>query len=407
MGKSIHKKNKNTAVPKGFSLAGIHSGIKKSKKKDLGLIYSEVPAVACGMFTANKIQAESLKVCRQHLKHKYSRAVIVNSGNANCFTGQKGINHAVDIINASARQLSVNNRSILIASTGIIGRHLPVAKIKSAMPKLCASLNKDKADDFASSILTTDTFKKIVSLKIKIKDKTITITGFAKGAGMIYPNLKSNSMHATMLAFIITDIAIRKDLLKSALIDCVDKSFNCISLDRCMSTNDTVLTLANGVAANVPILKKDKNFSLFNAGLLKVCQQLALMIVSDAEGATKVIKISAKGAKNSSEAKKAADAVANSDLFKTAMFGGNPNWGRIVAAIGAAGLKLEQKRIEIYFNKKKILKKGKIYQLKPKDLLKKSKSIYVEIKLNRGKFDHTVFTSDLTPSYVKINADYN
>lgn len=403
----IFKKNKNTAVPKGFSLAGIHSGIKKSKKKDLGLVYSKIPASACGMFTANKVQAESLKVCRAHLKHKYSRAVIVNSGNANCFTGKKGINDAIDIIKALARRLSLNNRSILIASTGIIGKHLPISRIKSAMPKLCKGLDKNRANDFASSILTTDTFKKIASLKIRIKNKTVTITGFAKGAGMIYPSLKVNSMHATMLAFIITDVAIKKDLLKSALINGVDNSFNCISVDRCMSTNDTVLVLANGAAVNVPIAKKGKDFNLFKAGLLKVCQQLSLMIVSDAEGATKVINISVKGAKSLSEAKKAADAVANSDLFKTAMFGGNPNWGRIVSAIGAAGLKLEQKKIEIYFNKKKILKKGKIYSLSPKNLLRKSKSIYVDIKLNKGEFNHTVITSDLTPNYVKINAEYN
>lgn len=406
MKESLLEKNKNIVVPKGFALSGIHCGIKKSKKKDLGLIYSEVPALACGMFTANKVQAESLKVCKEHLKHKQTRAIIVNSGNANCFTGKKGKQDAIDVTKALARQLSVESRSILIASTGIIGKHLPVGIIKNGIPKLCQGL-ANKADDFASAILTTDTFKKIVSLKIRIKGEPVTIAGFAKGAGMIYPNLKSSSKHATMLAFIITDVAISKNLLKSALLSAVDNSFNCISIDSCMSTNDTVLVLANSAAANKAMANKDKDFKLFETSLSQVCKKLALMIVGDAEGSTKIIEVLVKGAKDIKEAKLAADAVANSDLFKAAMFGGDPNWGRIVAAIGAAGLSLDQKSLEIYFNKKQILKNGRIFALKPKDLLRKSKMINVDINLNRGRFSQSVYASDLTPEYVNINAEYS
>ncbi|MBL7130743.1 MAG: bifunctional glutamate N-acetyltransferase/amino-acid acetyltransferase ArgJ [Candidatus Omnitrophica bacterium] len=401
-------KIKKTTVPKGFKLSGIHCGIKKSKKKDLGLIYSQLPCSACGMFTSNRVQAAPLKVCREHLKNKKSRAIIVNSGNANCFTGKKGINDAIDIINTLAKQLDIANRSILIASTGIIGKPLPLKIIKQAIPRLCQSLNKSEVEDFAESISTTDTFKKSVSLKLRIKNKPVVITGVAKGAGMICPHLQmSSKKQATMLAFILTDVAIKKALLKSALACGVDRSFNRITIDRCMSTNDTVLVLANGAAANIVITKRDKDFELFCAGLSFVCWKLARMIVGDAEGSTKLIDILVKGAKSSKEAQLAASAVANSNLFKAAMFGGNLNWGRIVAAIGAVGIALDQNKLEISFNKQRIFKNGKVYSIKPRNSLKKLKVVSVNINLNRGKFSQCVLTSDLTPAYVKINAGYN
>jgi len=396
-------RSKNTALPKGFKVSGIHCGIKKSNKKDLGLIYSELPCIACGMLTSNKVQAESLKVCKEHLKYKTSRAIIVNSGNANCFTGKKGISDAINIVQASAKHLGVANRSVLIASTGIIGKPLPIKTITQAIPKLCQRLNKKNTSEFAEAILTTDTFKKSVALKIRIKNKPVLITGFAKGAGMIYPNLK----HATMLAFVLTDVAIKKGLFKSALTHAVDNSFNCISVDRCMSTNDTVLVMANGTAGNALVRKNDKDFKLFCVALGYVCKKLAEMIVVDAEGATKVIDVSVKGANNIKEAKIAADALANSDLFKTAMFGANPNWGRIVAAIGAAGVALKQNNLEISFNGHKIFRNGRVYSIKPKNFLKKTKMVSVDINLLRGKFSHSVLTSDLTPEYVKINSEYN
>lgn len=401
------KMSKNTIIPKGFKISGIHCGIKKSKRKDLGLVYSLLPCNAAGMFTSNKAQAASLKVCKEHLKNKQSRALIVNSGNANCFVGSKGKRDAIDIVKALAKSLGVSARSILIASTGIIGKPLPLKIIKGAIPSLCCGLKKGRVKDFAESILTTDTFKKVASLKIKIKNKPVSIIGVAKGAGMIYPQLETSlSKHATMLVFILTDVAIKKLLLKSTLESAVDNSFNCISVDGCTSTNDTVLVLANGAAKNTPIVKRDKDYELFSKGLSYVCKVLSWMIVRDAEGATKQIEVLVKGAKSAKEAKLAAIAVANSNLFKTAMFGNNPNWGRVVAAIGAAGISIDENKLEIAFNSQRVFNKGKINP-KFKNTLRSKKYTNVNIDLNSGSFEHIINTSDLTPAYVKINAGYN
>lgn len=402
------KKLKKSILPAGFTAYGVHCGIKRTKKKDLGLIYSKLPCVACGMFTANKVQSDSLRVCRENLENKESRAIIANSGNANCFVGEKGISDVKEVIGTLAEYLDIPKRSILIASTGIIGKPLPLKTIKQGIPKLCQGLNKGKLDDFADSILTTDTFRKIIALMLKVKNKTVLITGVAKGAGMIYPQLEASSRkHATMLAFVLTDVAIKKTLLESALKYGVDGSFNSITIDGCTSTNDTVLALANGAAGNVPINKKDKNFGLFSKGLSYVCSSLAQMIVDDAEGKTKRIEILVKGAKSIEEARLAADAVANYNLFKAAMFGGNPNWGRIVAAIGAAGILLDENKLEISFNSQKTFKNGKIFTLRFKNFLRQSKVISVGINLNKGSFSHLVKTSDLTPEYVHINAEYS
>jgi glutamate N-acetyltransferase/amino-acid N-acetyltransferase len=391
-------------LPAGFKAAGIHCGIKKSRENDLGLIYSDLPCVSGGMFTSNKTQAASLKVCKEHLKNNHSRAIIVNSGNANCFTGKRGVVDSISIIKTLAKQLGIIERSVLIASTGIIGKFLPVDKIKQGIPNLCKELSAKNAKDFARAIMTTDTFEKSVSLKFWIKDKQVTITGFSKGAGMICPHLEKQ---ATMLAFVLTDAAISKPLLNSALSSAVGNSFNSITIDGCMSTNDTVLVLANGAASNSPIKNKDKHFELFSNALSYVCLQLSEKIIEDAEGLTKVIDILVKGAKNIEEAKSAADSIANSNLFKTAMFGGNPNWGRIVAAIGAAGIVLNQERLDISFNRHKIFSDGKIIPIKNRDFLVKSKAIKVEVDLKRGKFSKNILTSDLTPKYVHINAEYN
>jgi glutamate N-acetyltransferase/amino-acid N-acetyltransferase len=395
-------------LPQGFKASGIYCGIKKSQKKDLGLVYSQSPGVCAGVFTSNKAKAASLKVCIEKLSNKQGQAIIANSGNANCFVGRKGILDAQEIIDTLAKELGISKKAVLIASTGIIGRPLPRDIIKKGIPALCRDLSRDGLGDFAQAILTTDTFKKIISLKIKIGRKVVTISGVAKGAGMIYPHLdKARPNHATMLAFILTDIAIKKPLLQKALEEGVDKSFNCITVDGCTSTNDTVLLLANGRAGNKAISKENKDFSVFCKGLVYVCESLAQMIIRDAEGATKGIEILVQGARNSKAAKVASHAVANSDLFKTAMFGGNPNWGRIVAAIGAAGIPIKEEKLEIYFNAHRIFNKGKINPLPNKNLLVASKLIKVKVNLNEGKFKSKVYTCDLTPEYVKINAEYN
>ncbi|MDD5618233.1 MAG: bifunctional glutamate N-acetyltransferase/amino-acid acetyltransferase ArgJ [Candidatus Omnitrophica bacterium] len=396
-----------TILPQGFITSGIYCGVKRSKRKDLGLIYSGIPSVTAGVFTSNKVKAASLKVCISQLKNKQSKAVVVNSGNANCFTGKKGIKDANSIIGSLASELNISRKSILIASTGIIGKPMPVDVIKSGIPKLCQELNEGGLKDFADSILTTDTFRKVSSVKINIGNKQVIISGVAKGAGMIYPRLEKAQKHATMLVFILTDAAIKKPLLQTALECAVENSFNSITVDACTSTNDTVLLLANAAAENKTIVKKNKDFSQFSKGLSFVCQSLAQMIIDDAEGATKKIEILIQGAKNKKDAKIAADAVANSDLFKTAMFGGNPNWGRIVAAIGAAGIPMDEDKLEISFNSHKIFNKGKINPLNNKNLLVVSKFIKVNINLNNGSSESKVYTCDLTPEYIKINAEYN
>lgn len=398
----------NTVLPKAFSASGLSCGIKKSSRKDLGLLYSQLPCDCAGIFTANEVKAAPLIVCmRQLRKAAHGRAVIVNSGNANCFV-EGGIEDALAVVNATAQELDVPAQSVFVASTGIIGKPLPVSKIIAALPALCEALatNKSSLNDFAQSILTTDTCKKIVSVRLKLKGKAVVITGFAKGAGMIYPQLQGESAHATMLVFIVTDANIQQQLLSSALAAAAENSFNRISIDGCMSTNDTVLVLANGAAGNARINKKDNNFKLFYQGLEQVCEILARKIVEDGEGATKLIEITIRNAKSSKEAKNAAKAVMNSDLFKTAMFGNNPNWGRIVAAIGAAGVALRPDKLTILFNERPVFDKGKLFAFSPEEL-KRSKTVYVDVNLYRGTFSHRVYTSDLTEDYIKINAAYN
>lgn len=395
-------------LPKGFKAAGIYCGIKASKKKDLGLIYSKLPCSSAGMFTTNKAQAESLKVCKAQIKNKVSRVVIANSGNANCFVGKRGITDAKSLIKDLSSELGISSKEILIASTGIIGKPLPVNTIRNSISVLCENLSEDGASDFATAIMTTDTREKIATADFKIDNKLVRITGMAKGVGMVYPKMKSYpNNHATVLVFIMTDISIKRNLLKMALEAATNASFNSISVDGCMSTNDTVLALANGAAGNKIISKKDKDFELFSKKLLGICKTLSTMLVDDGEGATKRIEIMVKGSKSEKEAVVATDAVANSSLFKTAMFGNNPNWGRIAAAIGASGIDILPEKLQIWFNEVKIFDKGRICLDKSKNPLKGKRIIKVVINLNNGKASWSVMTCDLSYKYVKINAEYN
>jgi len=384
-------------------------GIKRSKKRDLGLLYSFLPCAGAGVFTANKVKAAPVLVCQEQLKkNNPMRAIIVNSGNANCFVGSRGVTDARETIRAAAQELGVAAGSVLVASTGIIGKALPVDKIKKALPQLCSSTKSTESglEDFAESVLTTDTFKKIVSVRVALsKDQAVTITGVVKGAGMISPHLETGAPHATMLCFIATDARIKKGLLQSALNSAAEQSFNCISIDGCMSTNDTVLVLANGAASEVFIQKKDKDFRAFELGLARVCEQLAKKLVEDGEGATKFIEINIIDAKDKKEAREAANAVANSALFKTAMYGNNPNWGRIVAAIGAAGIPLHEKKVTVAFNGRLAYGRGKIFSCPP-DILSK-RFIRVDVNLNKGQSRHRFYTCDFSKEYVDINAAYN
>lgn len=368
-------------LPLGFLSNGISCGIKKSGKKDLGLIYSTIPAVAAGMFTTNKVQAAPVVISKRNLNKNMAQAVIINSGNANCSTGKQGLLDAEKMAASVSENLDLSKRDVLVASTGIIGKRLQIAKIKKSVPILVKGLRKDGLLATNQAIMTTDIEPKNISVSLKIGGKTVIITGIAKGAGMIYPNM------ATMLSFIMTDINISPDFLKLALKIAVEKSFNSISIDGCMSTNDCVIILANGLAGNGAVNRK--SFSEFSAALDYVCLGLAKKIVKDAEGATKFIEVIVKGASSVGDAKKVAFSIANSTLLKTAIFGENENWGRIIAAVGASGVDIKEEDVRIKFS------------------AFTKKEIRIEVNLNKGKAQWIVYTSDLSIEYVKINADYN
>ena len=378
------KKILNAILPKGFKANGVACGLKKSGKLDLALIYSRFPALACAKFTTSSIIAAPLIVCKEYLKtFKRFQAVLVNSGNANCFTGKSGIQDARETAGYVAQALGIEQSSVLVNSTGIIGKRLDLGKIKQGIPELVSGLSSFGIHKAKTAIMTTDTFAKEVSLRIKIGDKLVRICGIAKGAGMISPNM------ATMLCFIMTDAVIFRQALDKALGAAVDKSFNRISVDGCMSTNDTVLVLANAAAGNKIISAGSAEFQKFAKALELICMVLAKMVVSDAEGATKFIQIDVYQAKDVPEAKKVALDIANSVLFKTAVFGENPNFGRVAAAVGASGLGIKEEQLKIRL--------GTL----------KGKKVRLAVSLSRGKAKCTVYTCDLTPEYVKINAAYN
>ncbi|TRZ49774.1 bifunctional glutamate N-acetyltransferase/amino-acid acetyltransferase ArgJ [bacterium] len=375
---------KKAILPKGFKASALACGLKKSGKLDLALFYSAASAKAACLFTANIIQAAPLKVTKKYLKNnKAFRAVIANSGNANCFTGKAGLKDAQGMSALTAKELGIKKEAVLVASTGIIGRRLKLDKIKKAMPALVKSLSPNGIAKAKRAIMTTDTFAKEITVKFNSAGKTITICGIAKGAGMIAPNL------ATLLCFIFTDADITQGALKQALKIAADDSFNCITVDGCMSTNDMAMLLANGAAGN-SLIDTDRNFGAFSKALNTVCLELAKMVVKDAEGATKFIQIRVENAKTGKEAKQVALSIANSSLFKTAMFASSKNiLGRTVAAAGASGVDIKEEDLKISSSP-----------------LKK-KEVNINVSLKRGKSSATVYTSDLSYEYVKINAEYN
>ncbi len=371
-------------APMGYLANGLSAGIKRSGKPDLGLIASSLPAVTAGVFTKNSIKAAPVVVSMKHIKKGVSRAVLVNSGNANCYTGEFGLKYALKSTELAAKLLGVASPDVLVASTGIIGKQLPYNKIVGALPSLVKGLGPQGGRKFARAIVTTDLKLKEIAVQVTIGGKKVIIGGCSKGSGMMEPNM------ATMLGFITTDAAISLKMLKLALKRAVERSFNSITVDGCMSTNDMVTLQANGLAANKTIVKENNDFKKFYQALEWVCVDLAKKIVYDGEGATKFLTINVKGALNEVQAKKIAKAIANSTLVKTAAFGSNPNWGRVAQAVGALGIdKINERNMKISFspfNKKEI-------------------AIYVY--LNLGRAGATVYTCDLSYEYVRINGEYN
>ncbi|MBF8294632.1 MAG: arginine biosynthesis bifunctional protein ArgJ [Bacteroidetes bacterium] len=389
-------------APKGFRAAGMYCGIRKVKK-DIAMIVSEVPATSAGVFTLNKTQAACVLVDKIQLKRSpVCSAVVVNSGNANACTGERGLNDTWEMVKTTAQALSLPEEQVMVSSTGVIGQYMPMDKVVPAIAELAANLSTSGNGDTAEAIMTTDTFPKEAAVHFTLGKKVVTIGGVAKGSGMIAPNM------ATMLAFITTDVAISGELLSKALRAANNRSFNRISVDGDMSTNDMVLVMANGLAGNVPLTENSEEYQLFGAALEYVLIKLAKMIAKDGEGATKLIEIMVKGAISEEEAAQAARAVANSNLVKTAIHGADANWGRILAAVGYSGIDFNPDNVEISFGELPILKKNYeivLDEVKAKELLLKD-SVVIVVDLNQGSQFARFWTCDLTKDYVHINASY-
>ncbi|MBI5233858.1 MAG: bifunctional glutamate N-acetyltransferase/amino-acid acetyltransferase ArgJ [Deltaproteobacteria bacterium] len=385
----------------GFKAAGISSGIKKAGKKDLALIVSEVSAVSAGVFTTNKVKAAPVIAAKKRLQRLLHRAILINSGNANACTGDKGMDNAMKAVDAVEVESGLKRGELLPCATGVIGVPLPADRIVSAAPLLVSSLGKRGWLDAAQAIMTTDAFPKICKKKARIKGKDITVLGIAKGAGMICPDM------ATMLAFFATDACVERTALKGALKEAVDMSFNRISVDGDTSTNDTVIVLANGVSGIKELRQGTAGFKRFSSLLTDAAKELSYMIVRDGEGATRFIEIRVSGAKTKKDADMAARTVANSLLVKTAFFGGDPNWGRIMAALGRSRIMLEESRVGITFNNVKVVSKG-MDTGKEKSAAEaiKTREVIVRIDLGLGDYSTSFWTSDIGHEYVRINSAY-
>lgn len=389
------------ATPAGFMAAGISAGIKASGKPDLALIVSDRPATAAAVFTTNRAQAAPVLVSKEHLQTSgaVARAFIVNSGCANACTGEDGLRVARGMAAIAAQHVGCAPDQVLVASTGVIGVNLSLEKITAAMPKAMAALGADQSAAAAQAIMTTDPFPKEAAIRLTLGGREVTIGGTAKGSGMIEP------MMATMLGFLTTDAAISPALLQRALREVTDNTFNAITVDGECSTNDCVMMLANG-ASGVTI--DESTYQAFAHALETVCLRLALGIVRGGEGATKLITITVTGGASTAEARKAAKAIANSPLVKTAVHGGDPNWGRLIAVAGRAGVEFELARAAVTIGSIVLFKDGAPHDENAPEAAKylKNDDINIAVDLGAGSASSTVWTCDLTAEYVRINAEY-
>ena len=386
----------------GFKFSGINCGLKKSKKKDLGLIMSSEKCISHAVFTKNKILAAPLIVSKKTIKNNGIYGVIVNSGNANACTGTKGIRAVEKTISKAADFTNLNKNNFFVSSTGIIGIQLDVNKITNNFDRLFSNLHVKNIKDFAEAIMTTDKYYKIKKSEISIGTKKGSIIGIAKGAGMIHPNM------ATMLCYLLTDIKFDTKTFKDFINRAVDSTFNCISVDGEMSTNDTVLGLSNGLLGNKKINDKSPQANKIYKSIENIFYGLSKDIVLDGEGSTKICKIIVKGAKNSRDSKRIARNIANSLLFKTALFGSDPNWGRIISAVGSTQIKyIDQNSIDIYIGDKLVVKNGLGLKLSKKiDQIMRKKEIKIIIDLKKGKYESFMLTNDIGHEYIKINSLY-
>ncbi len=391
-----------TAVP-GILASGIHGGIKASGKRDLALIYSSVSARAAAVFTTNQVKGAPVLVSMEHMREGVAQAILASSGVANVCTGEQGIRDAREMGEIVANLLRIPPRHVLVASTGVIGQPLPMDRVRRALPQLVKALSPQGGRRAAEGILTTDTAAKEAALRIEVAGRPATIGGIAKGAGMIEPHL------ATMFCFLATDVAISHEALQAALKRAVDRSFNRITVDGDQSTSDTVAMLANGLAENTPIEKGSRGFRVLAQGVEMVALRLARMLVKDGEGATRLVEIRVRGARSRREALSAARSVANSLLVKTALNGQDPNWGRIMAALGKSPATVVADKVGIWLGEEALVAGG---QLKPGARLDRIREIMaqpeytIQIDLGLGAGQDYVLTCDLSEEYVRINAKY-
>lgn len=399
--------NQGVTAPQGFLASGIHCGLKKNNLKlDLALVYSTVPATSAGVYTKNKVKGAPIYITKEHLSNKKAQAIIINSGNANTCNGEDGLSKAKRMAELQAKALKLKTSDVLVASTGVIGVPLNIDAIKGGIPILTDRLSKDGFEDASDAIMTTDTYKKQLAFDFTIDNKKITIGAMAKGSGMIEPNM------GTMLSFITTDLNISGEMLQEALKESTKISYNRVSVDGDTSTNDMVLILANGVADNNKITEKNNDYYKFIEVLNNLNITLAKMIAKDGEGATKLIECNVFNSKSIKEAEILSKSVINSPLVKTAMFGSDANWGRILCALGYSGVNIKPNKIDISFKSSigeiDICKSGTgliFDEVKAKEILLKDE-ITISINMNEGKYSSIAWGCDLSYDYVKINGDY-
>ncbi|MDD3250123.1 MAG: bifunctional glutamate N-acetyltransferase/amino-acid acetyltransferase ArgJ [Smithella sp.] len=396
-------KSTNKASVPGFLAHGVSAGIKGGKQKDLGLIFSTIPAKAAALFTKNTFKAAPVLIDAERIKRGMAQAILTNSGCANAATGKEGMADALAVSAAAVRQLKIPEEHLLLCSTGVIGKRLPVRKIESGLGKLVRGLNEFGIEDAEAAMMTTDKYPKIAVRKGIVGAKDITICGIAKGAGMIEPNM------ATLLTYVMTDALIDTKALNTVFHQAIDLTFNAVSVDGCMSTNDTAIILANGLAGNNPLERAQARLQRFREMLTDVLAELAQAVVKDGEGATKFITVVVEGAKSKSDARRVAYSVANSNLVKTAFFGEDPNWGRILAAIGASGILLEKEKVSLSIGNMTVFVQDAPANLPPTGLKEIFRDGNIEIRIGLGGGDksYSVYTSDLSYDYVKINASYS
>jgi glutamate N-acetyltransferase/amino-acid N-acetyltransferase len=390
-------------APQGFLAAGIHAGVKKQPVPDLALIVSIREGPIAGVLTTNRMPAAPILLARRHLGRGIGRAIVVNSGNANACTGARGLADAQEMIRLVAGPLQTDSRNVFVGSTGVIGQPLPMDRIRRGIPRVVRQLRRGGARDAARAILTTDTRIKQVAVQASIGGRLVTVGGMAKGSGMIHPDM------ATMLAYLSTDAAITKTALRRALCAAVEPSFNCITVDGDTSTNDAVLCLANGLAGNPVLREGSKDLAVFQALLDQACLSLAMQVCRDGEGVTKVVQILVTGASKQAEARLVARTIGISSLVKTALFGEDANWGRIMAAIGRAGVRIRPERIGLAFDGMPIVKKG--VSLGPSAERRiarvvRRKEFTITVDLGLGAATARLWTTDLSHEYVTINAAY-